>query len=233
MSLRRSIATLSTQSNGRTAPIGGISDPLEVNVTRNAKKLKDHKMQRRLIGMVIAALFLAGSPAGLASEQSERIAGIQSSKAKAVHFDRLSGFNSAQTRIANKITSRFAEAGYGPAQQIAAVSVAIRESTLNPGAHNRGCSCYGLFQMNRGGGLGKGHSVANLTDPDYNISLIIKEAKRFPSFASAKNVDQAVSAFVRHITRPADKPGVVRATIRTARKVQKSAKTRNLASLAN
>lgn len=208
--------------------------PTEIKGLRRAKrKQKIEKMRNHTIGMFVAALLLAGPATALADDYQENGTQILAAKADTVQFDKLAGHNSAQTRIANRIAARFAKAGYGPAQQIAAVSVAIRESTLNPGAHNRGCNCYGLFQMNRSAGLGRGHSVANLTDADYNISLIIKEAKRFPSFAAAKSIDQAVSAFVRHITRPADKPGVVRATIRTARKVQKSANTRNVASLAN
>lgn len=148
------------------------------------------------------------------------------SKSEQVRFNSLPGYTKAQTHIANKIASRFAAAGYGRAQQIAAVSVAIRESTLNPKAHNRGCKCYGLFQLNRGNGLGNGHSTANLTNPDYNIRLIIGEAKRFQSFKNAKSIDAAVSAFVRHVTRPANKSRVVRATVKTARMVERSASTR-------
>ena len=184
-------------------------------------------MKKLYIGLVVAALLLAGLPEALTG--GPLVASAQAGTA--LQFDRLAGYSRAQTQIANRIAAGFAAAGYGPAQQIAAVSVAIRESTLNPGAHNRGCSCYGLFQMNRGGGLGKGHSIANLTDPDYNIALIIKEARRVPSFAAAKTVDQAVSAFVRHVTRPADKPGVVRATMRTARQVEKAANRRKTASV--
>ena len=184
-------------------------------------------MKKLSIGLVVAALLLAGLPEALTG--GPLVASAQAGTA--LQFDRLAGYSRAQTQIANRIAAGFAAAGYGPAQQIAAVSVAIRESTLNPGAHNRGCSCYGLFQMNRGGGLGKGHSIANLTDPDYNIALIIKEARRVPSFAAAKTVDQAVSAFVRHVTRPADKPGVVRATMRTARQVEKAANRRKTASV--
>ena len=184
-------------------------------------------MHRFFPGLFAATLLLAGLPAGFVGEPL--IASAQA--ASALNFERLAGHSRAQTQVANRIAAGFAAAGYGPAQQIAAVSVAIRESTLNPKAHNRGCSCYGLFQMNRSGGLGKGHSIANLTDPDYNIALIIKEARRVPSFAAAKTVDQAVSAFVRHVTRPADKPGVVRATMRTARKVEKAANRRNTASV--
>lgn len=190
-------------------------------------------MQKFHIGIVLAALFLAGCSTTIANDQAVTESKVARVKAKTIRFDELAGYNSRQTKIANTITARFAAAGYGPAQQIAAVSVAIRESTLNPKARNRGCNCYGLFQMNRSGGLGKGHSVANLTSADYNISLIIKEAKHYPSFSEAKSVNQAVTAFVRHVTRPADKSGVVRATMRTARKVQKSANTNTVASLSD
>lgn len=182
-------------------------------------------MRTLSIGLLASVLIFAGMPAASAGETSV----ARAEAASAVHFERMAGYSAAQTQIANRIASGFAAAGYGPPQQIAAVSVAIRESTLNPKAHNRGCSCYGLFQMNRKGGLGKGHSVANLTDPDYNIALIIKETRRVPSFAAATTVDEAVRSFVRHVTRPADKSGVVRATLRTARKVEKAANPNDLA----
>lgn len=179
-------------------------------------------MKKPSLGIVAAAIFLAGCSATVASGEKPRHQ-IGAHKTDTVRFEQLSGYNSAQTRIANQITARFAAAGYGEPQQIAAVSVAIRESTLNPKAYNRGCNCYGLFQMNKSAGLGRGHSVNNLIRADYNISLILEEADRFPSFAVARTVDEAINAFVRNVTRPANKPGVVRATIRTARRVEQSA----------
>ncbi|WP_419910789.1 phage tail tip lysozyme [Hoeflea sp.] len=179
-------------------------------------------MKKQHLGIFAAAVMLAACSSTVAEEQRSTVT-LAPASSKVVRFDQLSGYNSAQTQIANKITSRFAAAGYGRPQQVAAVSVAIRESTLNPKAHNRGCNCFGLFQMNRSNGLGRGHSVTNLTNADYNIELILKEAERFPSFKSARTVDEAVSSFVRNVTRPANKPKVVRATIGTARKVEKSA----------
>ena len=140
-----------------------------------------------------------------------------------VHFSSLKGLSRKHVDIANRITSRFAAAGYGRPQQIAAVSVAIRESTLNPKAYNGGCHCYGLFQLSRFGGLGRGYSVAALTNPDNNIALIIGEANRFPSFRKARSVDEAVGSFVRNVTRPANKSQVVSATVRTARMVERHA----------
>lgn len=180
-----------------------------------------------MITTVMCALAL---PLQLNAAHAERGSTVVAAKkTERVQFNSLPGYTKAQTNIANKIASRFAAAGYGRAQQIAAVSVAIRESTLNPKAHNRGCKCFGLFQLNRGNGLGSGHSTANLTNPDYNIRLIIGEADRFQSFKKANSVDAAISSFVRNVTRPANKSRVVRATIKTARMVEKSASRTRLA----
>ncbi len=182
-------------------------------------------------GMLAAVLALAGIQLAACTDTARALSDGPALAARTSHvqFEQLPGYSKAQTDIANKITRRFAAAGYGRSQQIAAVAVAIRESTLNPKAYNRGCKCYGLFQLNRGNGLGTGHSAANLTDPDYNIRLIIGEANRFSSFRSAKSVDAAISAFVRNVTRPARKSSVIQATIRTARMVEKSVSNRRLA----
>jgi hypothetical protein len=180
------------------------------------------------IGILAAAFLVAGLTAATATDATS---GGTGSASTALQFEKLDGYTGAQTRVANRIAARFAAAGYGPAHQIAAISVAIRESSLNPAARNRGCSCYGLFQMNRSAGLGRGHSVADLTDIRYNIALIIKETRHVPGFAAATTVEQAVRSFVRHVTRPADKSAVVSATMRTARKVQEAADVGDTASL--
>lgn len=180
-----------------------------------------------MVTTVICALVLPSQFNAAHAERGDTVVAAQ--KSERVQFNSLPGYTRAQTNIANKIASRFAAAGYGRAQQIAAVSVAIRESTLNPKAHNRGCKCFGLFQLNRGNGLGNGHSTANLTNPDYNIRLIIGEANRFQSFKKAGSVDAAISSFVRNVTRPANKSRVVKATIKTARMVERSASRTRLA----
>ncbi|MCR9139226.1 MAG: phage tail tip lysozyme [Alphaproteobacteria bacterium] len=193
----------------------------------NAKNMFSLRPLTALATALICALTLTSHFQTAHAERSgDRLA---VAKTERIQFKSLPGYTRAQTQIANKIASRFAAAGYGRVQQIAAVSVAIRESTLNPKAHNRGCRCYGLFQMNRGNGLGNGHSAANLTNADYNIRLIIGEANRFQSFKNAKSIDSAVNAFVRHVTRPANKSRVVRATVKTARMVERSASAMRLA----
>lgn len=188
-----------------------------------------HRYRTVLATVLVCALAFTSQLPLAHAERSETNLAV--AKSDSIRFDSLPGYTKAQTNIANKIASRFAAAGYGRAQQIAAVSVAIHESTLNPKAHNRGCRCYGLFQLNRRNGLGTGHSAANLTNPDYNIRLIIGEAKRFNSFKTAKSVDAAVNAFVRNVTRPANKSRVVRATVKTARMVERSASNTRVAAV--
>lgn len=72
------------------------------------------------------------------------------------------------------IQSKFNNAGYGANQVWAALSNAARESGFNPGAHNgAGEDSWGIFQMNRRGGMGVGHSPDQLTDPSYNTELLL------------------------------------------------------------
>lgn len=108
--------------------------------------------------------------------------------------------------MAELIRSKFKAAGFNDVQAEAAVANAIAESGLNPYAHNtRGEDSVGLFQMNRDGGLGTGHSVENLKDPNYNIDLAIAAAKKSEAFLKSNTIDDAVAAFVRDVERPANK----------------------------
>ena len=68
--------------------------------------------------------------------------------------------------IARLIVKAFADAGFGRPQQLAALANAIAESDLNPKAMSAPPEeGVGLFQLNRAGGLGRGHSVAELETP--------------------------------------------------------------------
>lgn len=70
----------------------------------------------------------------------------------------------------------------------AAVITAWYESNLDPTKTNLSGRdrSYGLFQQNRMGGMGVGHSVENLLDPVYNTVIFAKEFKRIlnPSFGT-------------------------------------------------
>jgi hypothetical protein len=108
--------------------------------------------------------------------------------------------------MAELIRTKFKEAGFNDVQAEAAVANAMAESGLNPNAQNSNGKedSIGLFQMNRNGGLGEGHSVENLKDPNYNIDLAIAAAKKSKAFNEATTIDKAVAAFVNDVERPAN-----------------------------
>jgi hypothetical protein len=102
------------------------------------------------------------------------------------------------------IVARFAAAGFGHVQQVAAVANAIGESGLDPKAKSTPPErSFGLFQCNQGGGLGQGFTREQLFDPGTNIAIVIKEAKRHKDFGGAASLSAAVDAFVTFVERPA------------------------------
>jgi uncharacterized protein (TIGR02594 family) len=109
---------------------------------------------------------------------------------------------------AKMIVEKFAAAGFGRFQQIAALANAIAESRLNPKAHNTsGEDSVGLFQLYRGRGVGGTHSVAELMVPEFNTDLILAVAKKYAAFAKADTLEKAVDVFVRRVERPRDQDG--------------------------
>lgn len=118
--------------------------------------------------------------------------------------------NTSPTRVgggdmATLIRNKFKAAGFTDAQAEGAVANAMAESGLNPNAHNsKGEDSVGLFQMNRKGGLGKGYSVEQLKDPNFNIDLAIEAAKKSKRFKEAKTAEEATKAFMIDVERPKD-----------------------------
>jgi hypothetical protein len=120
-------------------------------------------------------------------------------------------------QMADLIVRLFAEAGFSPVHQIAALANAIGESGLNPGAHNTsGEDSVGLFQCNRDGGLGSGFTVDQLKNPEFNTKIIINKAKTVTSFKNASTIEAAVDAFVRKIEIPANAGAAVAKRLATA-----------------
>ena len=119
----------------------------------------------------------------------------------------LSNLSPSERHYAELIAKDFADAGHGRVQQAAAVADAIAESNLDPTAVGDDGHSIGLFQANRDGGLGTGHSVATLENPQTNIRIALDAAERHSAFADAKTIDRAVGAFVSDVERPADTPG--------------------------
>lgn len=123
-------------------------------------------------------------------------------------------------QIAHQILDSFEKAGFGFNQQVAALANAIAKSNLDPTAHAaRGEDSFGLFQLNRRGGLGTGHSPEELTDPASNIAIIINAAKNSKGFVRAGSLEDAVAAFVKDVERPSDIPGQTRVRIGVAHRI--------------
>ncbi len=123
-------------------------------------------------------------------------------------------------QIAQEILNCFAQAGFAFHQQVAALANAIAESGLDPNIHNaRNEDSFGLFQLNRRGGLGAGHSPDELVNPESNIAIVIKAAQQSKGFVRAASLDDAVSAFVREVECPKDKEGQIRVRVNIAHKL--------------
>jgi hypothetical protein len=128
----------------------------------------------------------------------------------------------AKHDIAKLIIRAFADAEYGKLQQAAGLANAIAESNLNPNAVNNSLPEHsvGLFQLNINGGVGAGHTEAQLKDPAKNVELIIKEAKRnAPEFQAATTLHDAVAIFVRKVERPGNQPGEIIKRLAIAQKL--------------
>ena len=112
---------------------------------------------------------------------------------------------------AKLIIAAFANAGYGKAQQVAALANAIAESNLKADAEFQTPTedSVGLFQLNMKGGLGAGHSKPELLDPAKNTKLVIAKAQTVQEFKTAANLHDAVAIFVRKIEQPANQAGEI------------------------
>jgi hypothetical protein len=118
------------------------------------------------------------------------------------------------------IVKTFADGGFGAPQQLAGLANAIAESGLNPDAVSEVEQAVGLFQLNRGHGLGGTHSIAELKDPALNIKIILSEAAKVGAFRDATSLEDAVSTFVRFIIRPANPAAEIARRLKIAEQLQ-------------
>lgn len=128
-------------------------------------------------------------------------------------FDR-AGFTGTKRDMAELIYVRFRDAGFTPAMALAAINQAMFESNLAPGAINKGQYkvekgvAYGLFQLNRLNGIGKGipsfmdgktaGSTAlaqsqpdvyyDATDPEINVQRVLRAT---PAIGKSKGATAA------------------------------------------
>jgi uncharacterized protein (TIGR02594 family) len=142
--------------------------------------------------------------------QWQNLAAAQAPAAGAGRLD-LTQFAGSRLAMAEKIKAAFSGAGYGTLQQAAAIANAVGESDLDPNSHAGGAEdSVGLFQLNRAGGEGMGHSIAELKDPDKNIAIVLGVfAKRIPGFKTAATLADAITIFVRDFERPKDQPTAI------------------------
>lgn len=78
------------------------------------------------------------------------------------------------------IQAKFGSAGYNSAGIWAAIANAARESSLGQNMHTDSPKedSWGLFQMNRKGGMGAGYTSEQLLDPAFNTDLLINGLKQ-------------------------------------------------------
>jgi hypothetical protein len=147
-------------------------------------------------------------------------AGVQPTTSSSAAID-LKKLSPAQRVMAQKILDAFTKAGFNAVQQVAALANAHRESELDPNRVAATAREYsvGLFQLNMKGGLGSGHTEADLKDPDKNIAIIIGEAKKSHSFKNAGKLREAVTAFVKEIEKPGNQDAEIERRLQIAEEV--------------
>jgi uncharacterized protein (TIGR02594 family) len=133
----------------------------------------------------------------------------------------LDGITVQRRAMAMHIVDAFAAQGFAKVQQATALANALAESGLDPRKRNTASpeDSVGLFQLNRNGGEGAGHTVEDLMDPDRNIAIVIAAVRRINAFTTATSLQQAVDAFVTFFERPRDKPGAIAARLETAQRL--------------
>ncbi|HEX5325781.1 MAG TPA: phage tail tip lysozyme [Acetobacteraceae bacterium] len=203
-------------------PAGGLTADQLIDRDRDFLKATGTEAAQRISAALKQAL---DAVAPLVAQASVDILGdadaeVAPTSAKAAQLN-LRSLQSPRLDMARLIVSAFATAGFGTLQQAAALANAIDESNLDPKARapkppTEKEDSVGLFQLNRQGGLGAGFSVPDLQDPNVNIARVIKEAQRFPAFAAAASLREAVNVFVARIEKPKDAPAAVSKRLKTA-----------------
>lgn len=89
----------------------------------------------------------------------------------------------SQQEIMKLIEFKFGAAGYKSPQIWAAIANAARESGIGQNNHTPSSKedSWGLFQMNRRGGLGQGYTPEQLLDPGFNTQLLLNALQQAES----------------------------------------------------
>lgn len=110
---------------------------------------------------------------------------------------------SGREDMAQLILSSAMRVGYTYNQALGFLANAMYESSLNPNAVGDSGVSIGLFQMNTAKGLGKGHSIENLKNPQYNLDLMLQTAlKVMPPGKTPDDPRVAAELITRRIEKP-------------------------------
>jgi uncharacterized protein (TIGR02594 family) len=133
----------------------------------------------------------------------------------------LDGIPTQRRAMGRHIIDVFATQGFGKVQQATALANAFAESRLDPKQRTTSPreDSVGLFQLNRKGGAGTGHTVDELMDPDTNIGIVLAKLKNFDTFRTAESLRDAIVAFVRGFEKPLDVPGQITARLEIAQRL--------------
>jgi hypothetical protein len=126
--------------------------------------------------------------------------------------DKIIGLTAARRANAAIIETEFKAAGYTGALAAAAMVNSLAESALNERAVGDNGASIGLFQMNRVGGAGRGHSVEELMDPTSNVRILLKVEKRAldkiqAAVKAGAGIAEAAGLFAQYVERPRDTLG--------------------------
>ncbi|MGN6487024.1 MAG: hypothetical protein ACTHLT_04290 [Devosia sp.] len=126
----------------------------------------------------------------------------------------------ARRDMAQLVVRRFAEAGYGFIQQVAALANAIAESGLRADARSPPPEqSFGLFQLNLKG-VGHGHEETELVEPERNIAIMLAHIATLSAnaaFKATSSVNDAVAIFVRDFEKPADATAAINVRVAIAK----------------
>jgi hypothetical protein len=167
--------------------------PLLASLNRNPNFVRLQEVKRSMISAELPAPLERSIDVALPGVAKRISSGIMPTKYNA------SVIPDGRMDIADKIVSKFAEAGYIEVQQLCALACAIVESNLDPLAVSSDRGRHGLFQLSQTDGPGKGHSPEALNDVQTNIDIVVAALERTAEWGAAETMPDAIRVFASRI----------------------------------